>query len=107
MYLFITCLPFHNKVNERNIPRHVITYLLLNIRLYPDGHYNVRLLCFKTKVYPLTVLTILRLELHADLLRAQLMQQVLGAHSDVSNRPTHFWSDCQIVLCWLRKGPIQ
>ncbi|KAK9739528.1 Pao retrotransposon peptidase [Popillia japonica] len=70
-----------------------------------DAHKNVKieLFCSKTKVPPLKVLTIPRLELMSAVLLAELMSKVsklLTVNHEVS-----YWSDSKIVLAWLNKNP--
>nr|XP_018900622.1 PREDICTED: uncharacterized protein LOC109032781 [Bemisia tabaci] len=62
------------------------------------------LLCSKSRVASLKLLTIPRLELLAALLLARLMKRVLSA---VNNHPHEIflWSDSMDVLYWLQKPP--
>lgn len=126
--MFIKWTQFYNKFSQLNnlqIPRHAIgnNHILLDIHCFCDaslqayascvylrsinseGKYETHLLCSKTKVSPLKPTTVPRLELCAALLGAQLMQQVLGALA--ISIPVYYWSDSQIVLCWIKKEPNQ
>lgn len=120
---------FYNQLhllNDIDIPRHVIgnNSSLCDIHCFCDSSsvayasciylrsinssntFSVQLLCSKTKVAPLKVLTIPRLELCAALLGAELMTQILNSLPAISV-PIYFWSDSKIVLCWLKKQPSQ
>lgn len=51
----------------------------------------------------LKTLTISRLELFAALLGVKLIDQILK--SRLPAMPVYYWSDSQIVLCWIKKNP--
>lgn len=68
-----------------------------------DENICVRLLCSKTRVAPVKVLTIPRLELCGALTLARLMQHVTD--SLTCSPKIYFWCDSQIVLCWLNSDP--
>ncbi|XP_072400755.1 uncharacterized protein [Diabrotica undecimpunctata] len=68
-----------------------------------SGKITVRLLCSKTKVSPIKLLTIPRLELCGAVLLAKLMKSVIEAIR-VSILPI-YWCDSQIVLHWLHSDP--
>lgn len=68
-----------------------------------DGHITVKLLCAKTKVAPVKMLTIPRLELCGSLLLVQLMKKILN--SVIFPFESYYWCDSQIVLHWLNSNP--
>lgn len=81
---------------------------LRSVRVY-SGRGCVRkcshwLLCSKSRVAPLKVQTIPRLELCAALLLANLMSKVIAALNCAAHGVT-YWSDSLIVLSWLRLQP--
>ncbi|XP_072380728.1 uncharacterized protein [Diabrotica undecimpunctata] len=115
-----------SELNQLSIPRYVIKneYKLIEIHGFCDasrdayaacifarssnsqGEFHVQLLCSKTKVAPLKLLTIPRLELCAALLLAQLSIQVKTSLFNLSNDiQVYYWSDSQVVLCWLKTDP--
>ncbi|XP_076289809.1 uncharacterized protein LOC143213641 [Lasioglossum baleicum] len=69
-----------------------------------SGVVNVSLLASKSKVAPISPLTIPRLELSAALLLARLLEFV---RNSLNGRPhsCFCWGDSTIVLAWLRDSP--
>ncbi|XP_052854760.1 uncharacterized protein LOC128263705 [Drosophila gunungcola] len=75
----------------------------LYLRSEANGNAEAHLLCAKSRVAPLKVLTIPRLELSASCLLAELfvnVKETIGF--DCSS---HCWSDSSIVLAWIRQAP--
>ncbi|XP_075170108.1 uncharacterized protein LOC142242414 [Haematobia irritans] len=70
------------------------------IRSEYKGEVRVSLLCSKSRVAPLKVLTVPKLELSAALLLAEILDEVSGV---IGNKyECHCWSDSMVVLSWLR-----
>jgi len=69
-----------------------------------DKEIQVQLLCAKTRVAPLKVQTIPRLELCAALTLARLMKGVMNSLNTLVDRIV-YWSDSTIVLNWLKTQP--
>ncbi|KAJ0169350.1 hypothetical protein K1T71_015234 [Dendrolimus kikuchii] len=69
-----------------------------------QGHIEVKLLCAKSRVSPLKILTIPRLELCGALLGAQLSQKVLDSVRCPIDRKV-IWTDSTIVLGWIKAQP--
>lgn len=70
--------------------------------IFSDGRASMRLVCAKSKIAPISPVTIPRKELLAALLLARLVTKVEGA-LEMNFKSTILWSDSQVVLAWLRK----
>lgn len=113
-------------LNQIKIPRHVICngYSELELHGFADASQNaygacvyvrsiaqqqktkVQLLCSKTRVAPLKLQTIPRLELCAALTLARLMKKVVNSLNTSIDKIV-YWSDSTIVLNWLQTEPRQ
>ncbi|XP_055709929.1 uncharacterized protein LOC129805799 [Phlebotomus papatasi] len=69
-----------------------------------DGRVSSRLYAAKTKVSPVSKITIARLELCAAALLAKLIRRVKDAMKREVTE-IHAFSDSTIVLCWIAKDP--
>lgn len=65
----------------------------------------VNIIAAKTKVTPLAVQTIPRLELSGALLLTKLMDQTKLAFKNLSISGVHYWTDSSVVLSWLSEHP--
>lgn len=65
-----------------------------------DGEYSTRLLCSKSRIAPLKSLSLLRLELCASLLLAQLVDKIVKCLTCKINS-IYYWTDSTIVLSWI------
>lgn len=67
---------------------------------------NVNLICSKTRVCPITQLSIPKLELNSALLLADLASKVFNLYKDeINNLNVYLYSDSKIVLAWLNTNP--
>lgn len=71
-------------------------------RVKENGQYRIELLTSKSRVAPLKVVTIPRLELCAANLLVNLLETVVPLFNTVEHE-IHCWSDSQTVLQWLLK----
>ncbi|XP_066593609.1 uncharacterized protein [Prorops nasuta] len=69
-----------------------------------DGVIRCRLLCAKSRVAPIKEITIPRAELCGALLLANLYDEAIRVFLFTPNS-IHFWTDSNIVLCWLHTLP--
>ncbi|XP_050527955.1 uncharacterized protein LOC126898049 [Daktulosphaira vitifoliae] len=65
-----------------------------------DGKHSLRLICGKSKIAPLKVISIPRLELRAALLLARLSYNVMEKLK-LNIIKKYFWTDSNIVLAWI------
>ncbi|XP_055527713.1 uncharacterized protein LOC129720280 [Wyeomyia smithii] len=70
--------------------------------IFPDGRASLRLVSAKSKIAPITPVTIPRKELLAARLLTRLNSKVKEA-LEMNFTSTILWSDSQVVLAWLRK----
>ena len=68
------------------------------------GVVTIKLVCSKSRVAPLSGVTIPRLELCAASVLKKLYVKT-RAQFEIPIKRVIFWSDSTIVLCWLRKAP--
>lgn len=122
---FIKLITSLQHLSEINIPRHVTTQYIqhLELHIFTDASQDaygacaylrstcertnkvvVRLLCAKSKVAPLKVVSIPRLELCGALVGARLYKKIAASMNFTFDK-VYFWSDSTIVLGWLRTHP--
>lgn len=70
----------------------------------PNGALSCSLLGCKTRIAPVHTMTIPRLELCAAELLTRLMKYLRKVFNASNVRAT-FWTDSEVVLCWIRKLP--
>ena len=73
-------------------------------RIFSDNGSQMNLVVAKTKVAPLKMQSIPRLDLYAALLLCQLVNSLLE-NFDLSEVNIHLWSDSKVVLCWTASQP--
>ncbi|XP_011687417.1 PREDICTED: uncharacterized protein LOC105449732 [Wasmannia auropunctata] len=69
-----------------------------------DPEWTTTLVTAKTKVAPLKQISLPRLELSAATLLVRVIHHV-QATLDLTQRPTHLWSDSTVTLGWIRGHP--
>lgn len=117
---FLEALPTENQVR---IPRHVVSTSAASFEIHGfadaslkaygacvyirsierNGEAQLRLVISKSRVAPLSNVTIPRMEMLAALLLCRLVKKVLEALKDFNFETINLWSDSQIVLAWLKK----
>lgn len=70
------------------------------------GHCRVELITAKSRVAPLKIMTLPRLELMAAELLVEIMQRTKEV-LELDKAETYYWTDSEIVLFWLRKFPCE
>ncbi|XP_075148904.1 uncharacterized protein LOC142222573 [Haematobia irritans] len=73
------------------------------VRAECEGEITTHLLCSKSRVAPLKVLTVPKLELSAAALLADLLESI--SKTLPTNIEYHCWSDSMVTLSWLREHP--
>ncbi|XP_059059531.1 uncharacterized protein LOC131852813 [Achroia grisella] len=79
-----------------------VVYLHIQV----DNKYFVQLLCAKSKVSPVKIVSIARLELCAAVLLAKLLRKVvdtIAPRYPVNN--IYAFSDSKVALCWIHSSP--
>ena len=120
---WLKLLPELKSVNSISIPRWINSYtnsrieihgfsdastqaIAANIylRIVSDGVSYVNLLVSKTKVAPVKVLTVPRLELCAAHLLSKLVSNFLN-EMHFPECSVHLWSDSRVALSWIKSSP--
>ena len=73
--------------------------------VFPDGSVGLSFVMAKSRVAPLKSVTLPRLELLAALVGSRLCAYVRKSIIGLDSAPCYFWSDSQIVLCWINSHP--
>ncbi|XP_076301820.1 uncharacterized protein LOC143219898 [Lasioglossum baleicum] len=94
-------LELHGFADASNIAYAAVIYARC---ISPTGQITVSLLAGKSKVAPLTPVTIPRLELQGAELLSRLMAFVLSAFENATVK-CFCWTDSTVVLAWLRSHP--
>lgn len=71
------------------------------LRVIHDDHVSISLIMSKSKVAPLKVVTIPRLELVAAVLLSELIEKILDSW-EFDDMEIFCWSDSRIVLAWIQ-----
>ena len=87
----------HIFVDSSEVAFAAVAYL----RIHSNAGTQVSIVCGRIRVAPLKPLTIPRLELQAAVMGVRLASTI-KQEVEFSVESTHFWSDSQTVLCWLR-----
>ncbi|XP_037924394.1 uncharacterized protein LOC119660089 [Hermetia illucens] len=73
--------------------------------IYPDGTVSANILTSKSKVVPLKLQSVPRLELNGAVLLCRLMKHVKQACEFPTDTAEFYWTDSTIVLAWLSDHP--
>jgi hypothetical protein len=69
-----------------------------------NNTYNTELLCSRSRVAPLKIITLPRLELCAAVLLARMVNKILST-LNLEFKSVFLWTDSSIVLSWLNSSP--
>ena len=102
---------YTNKTSVENIQLHIFVdaskdayAAVAYFRFQNNQHIECSLVAAKTRVAPIKLVSIPRLELMAAVLGATLYQKILREHS-IKIEETYLWSDSRTVLAWIRSEP--
>lgn len=74
------------------------------VRVASNNGVTTRLLCSRSRVSPIKIVIISRLELCAALALTKLMAKILKA-INLDVKDVYYWTDSSIVLAWIQSDP--
>lgn len=94
-------MEIHGFCDASNMAMAAVAYLRINTE---NESVTVRLICSKTRVAPLKLLTIPRLELTAAVILTRLIKHLITV-LDVHEMPIFLWTDSLVTLNWISSHP--
>lgn len=74
--------------------------------IYVDNTISVNLIASKSRVAPIKIISLPKLELCAMLLLSQLTKQLISIfEKEFHIHDVHLWTDSEIALCWVQSFP--
>lgn len=73
--------------------------------VYSDQSVSCNLLCSRSRIAPIKIVSLPRLELCGALLLSRMIHRVLSIINIIEINKVYLWTDSTIVLCWLKGAP--
>lgn len=92
------CIQLHGLCDASQQAYGACIYLRIK---YSNGRINTNLICSKSRVAPLKVISLPRLELCGAVLLSRLVNKISKILTTIAINSIHLWTDSKIVLSWI------